>query len=79
MLINDLRSVTFRYKDTDKMSMGFIAQEISQVIPDIVTELNGTMSVSYDGLIPVMLDALKDQEKKIQELENLIRGRDERI
>lgn len=79
MVIKNLRPVTFRYKGTENRSMGFIAQEITNEIPDSVTEQNEILSVSYDKIDPIIIDTLRFQEEKIKELEALVREKHERV
>ncbi len=70
-----LRGVTFNWKPTAGMSfsernqLGFIAQEVETVLPDLVyTDEKGFKSVNYTGLIPVVVEAIKVQQKQIMEL-----------
>lgn len=49
--------------------IGFIAQEIEKIIPEVVeTDKQGIKSVSYAGLTPVLVGAVQDQQKQIDEL-----------
>jgi hypothetical protein len=42
-------------------SLGFIAQDVREVIPDAVTELpNGTLAVEYSKIIPILVEAVKE-------------------
>jgi hypothetical protein len=44
--------------------LGFIAQELEEVFPELVnTETDGFKSVNYNGMIPVLLEAIKEQQK----------------
>lgn len=53
-----------KFKDInfdDRHQIGFIAQEIQEVLPELVHEdLNGYLSVNYQGLIPVLTEAIKE-------------------
>ncbi|HNG90190.1 MAG TPA: tail fiber domain-containing protein, partial [Saprospiraceae bacterium] len=50
--------------------IGFIAQEMKEVMPELVKEdAQGMMSVNYVGVIPVLVEALKEQHEVISELE----------
>jgi hypothetical protein len=54
---------------------GFIAQDIEKVMPDLVKELTSPSgmtykSVNYNALIPVLVQALKEQKLRIDELES---------
>jgi hypothetical protein len=45
---------------------GFIAQELEKEFPEVVkTETDGYKSVNYNGMIPVLLEAIKEQQKQI--------------
>ena len=49
---------------------GFIAQELREVYPDLVYEdKQGYLSVNYTGLIPVLVDAIKELNSKIERIE----------
>jgi|GEM_PF-3209220 len=48
---------------------GFIAQDLEKVFPEMVnTESDGYKSVNYNGMIPVLLEAIKEQQKIIEML-----------
>jgi hypothetical protein len=50
--------------------IGFIAQEVEKVLPDVVsTAADGTKSVAYTEIIPVLIEAIKEQQKRIEQLE----------
>lgn len=54
-------------------SIGVIAQEVESVLPELVGKnRNGMKSVNYSGLIPVLLEAIKEQQEKILQLEQRI-------
>jgi hypothetical protein len=74
-----LRPVTFNFllpspKTPDtRLHMGFIAQEVQKIFPDIVSEnKNGLLSISYNQLIPVLVQTVKEQNDKIKSLEERI-------
>jgi len=52
---------------------GLIAQEVEKVFPEMVGEDNeGYKTLSYNELIPVLIEAIKEQEKTIKEQEKRI-------
>jgi hypothetical protein len=56
-----------------KQKIGVLAQEIKEVFPELVSEDDNEMlSVNYQGLVPVLINALKEQDDKISRLENLV-------
>lgn len=68
-LLQRLRGVRFDWLENNKPSLGLIAQEVEEVIPEMVeTNENGIKSVSYSNMIGVLIEAIKDQQKQIEEL-----------
>jgi len=54
--------------------IGIIAQEIEQILPEIVqTRESGMKAVQYDKIIPLLIEAIKDQQKQIEELKSKIK------
>jgi len=57
--------------DKNKREIGVIAQEVKEVLPDVVSENDdGLMSVNYTALIPVLIEAIKEQQEHIAKLES---------
>jgi hypothetical protein len=55
--------------------IGVIAQEIEQVLPDIVqTRESGMKAVQYDKIIPLLIESIKEQQKQIEELKEILNG-----
>lgn len=73
-IVNQLRGVSFDWKLTGKKSYGVIAQEVEQVLPDIVGDTNGRKSVNYSALIGVLIEAVKKQGEEIEMLKEQIKG-----
>ena len=49
--------------------IGVIAQEIETVLPGVVREdMDGNKAVNYDEITPVLIEAIKEQQKQIEEL-----------
>jgi hypothetical protein len=82
-LVQRLRGVTFDWIADKKHSYGLIAQEVEEVIPELVHESeNGTAegdiktiikSVDYSKIVSVLIEAIKEQQKQIDELKALIK------
>ena len=74
--VKKLRGVRFNWieglnLDTDKVEIGFIAQEIGHYIPEVLHGTEKTVyGVRYKEVIAVTIEAIKEQEAKITELEN---------
>lgn len=53
----------------DQVQIGLIAQEVEKVFPSLVAKsIKGDYSINYIGLIPVLIEALKEQQTQIDEL-----------
>ncbi len=51
-----------------EVEYGVMAQEVQKVFPELVkTDANGIMGVNYSGLIPVLIEAMKEQQGQIAE------------
>ena len=52
---------------------GVIAQEIEKILPHAVsTRKNGYKAVKYEKVIPLLIEGIKDQQKQIDELKELV-------
>ena len=73
--VEKLQGVTFDWKEQDitnlKEDIGFIAQDVQKVLPELVREnKDGKLSLRHQGIIPVLLEAIKELSDKIKILEN---------
>jgi len=56
-----------------KKEIGFIAQEVRELFPELVEEsADGIMAINYIGLIPLLVESIKDLQKKVTDLETLV-------
>ena len=74
--ITQLNGYTYHWKNEqtdDRLQTGVLAQEVQKIFPQLVTEDNkGMLSVNYSGLIPVLIESIKEQQKQIDELRKLV-------
>jgi len=70
-IVNSLRGVSFNWKENGNKSYGVIAQEIEAVLPDLVTTKENK-SVNYNGLVGVLLQAVKELSAEVEELKKKI-------
>jgi len=57
----------------DQHDLGVIAQEVKELFPDVVrTNDTGYLAVRYEKLIPVLIEAIKEQQRQINELKELL-------
>ena len=72
--VNNLRGVSFEFNEEVEIEgtkLGFIAQEVNNVIPELVNLLPNTedmLTVDYVGMIPVLVEAIKELTKQNNEL-----------
>ncbi len=64
----DGKSYTMKKDESEKQKIGLLAQDIEKVFPELVSESNGIKSVNYQGLVPVLINALKEQQSEIDRL-----------
>jgi len=69
--IEQLRGVKFTWKSNDKKSIGVIAQEIEEVLPELVSQ-SDIKSVNYNGLIGVLIEAVKELSVEVESLKQQI-------
>lgn len=70
-----LRGVNYKRVDvdTDKVKVGVIAQEVEDVLPEVVeTNGQGIKSVAYGNIVGLLIEGMKEQQKQIEELKNLV-------
>ena len=73
--INNLRPVLYKNIITKNQDIGFIAHELQQYYPDLVTgekDADEYQTVNYIGLIPVLVKTTQELYSKVNLLENEI-------
>ena len=69
--ILSIGTYNFNYKTTPHIrEIGLIAQEVEKVVPEIVREHDGMKAVQYDKMGVLLLPIVREQQKRIQSLEN---------
>ena len=57
------------YRDKS-LQTGLLAQQVEQQMPELVKEdKEGIKSVNYSGMVPYLVEALKEQQQKFEKLE----------
>jgi hypothetical protein len=76
LLMIDGKSYTMKSNES-KSKIGLLAQDVQKAFPELVKTANDsdkTLSVNYQGMIPVLINAIKEQQKQIKELKNKIKS-----
>jgi hypothetical protein len=67
-VITKLRGVEFTWKNNGKSSYGVIAQEIEQILPEIVSDVDGRKSVNYVSLIGFLIESVKSLKHENEQI-----------
>ena len=74
--IMQLNGYFFHWKDEsadNSMQVGIMAQEVQKLFPELVREdAKGMLSVNYSGLIPVIIESIKEQQRIIEKQQQQI-------
>jgi hypothetical protein len=77
--ISKINGVTFNWNDKQKTyqigksDVGVIAQEIEEVLPELVeTRDTGYLAVKYEKLTPLLIEAIKELNQKVEDQQKII-------
>jgi hypothetical protein len=65
--VKRLRGVRFDWKASGKQSVGLIAEEVEEVVPEVVAHAGNSSAatgLNYDSLVGVLVEAVKEQERE---------------
>ena len=87
--LNRLDAVRFAYRDDRDRSLtrgpgnmryGLVAQQVQRVVPEAVQVMeDSTLAVSYSDLVALMVEAMKEQQKQIGEMQITLAAQEEEI
>ena len=75
--VQQLRGVSYVWKEDGKPNIGLIAEEVAEVIPEVVSfEENGqdARAIDYSRLVAVLIEGMKEQQNKIADLEGRLKA-----
>jgi hypothetical protein len=64
-----LRGVSYTMINSGEAGIGVIAQETREVLPQVVKDNNGILSVAYANMVGVLIEAVKELNAKIDRIE----------
>ena len=70
--IENLEGVSFTWKETQKSSIGVIAQQIENFVPELVQTGETHKTVNYNGLIGILIEAVKELSAEVKQLKEKI-------
>ena len=73
--VSKIRGVEFDWNNKQDTyqghDIGVVAQEVEKVLPEITTTRDdGYKAVKYEKIVPLLIEAIKEQQKQIEELKN---------
>lgn len=71
-IVKNLRPVSYNMISGGDKKVGFIAQEVEQILPEVVYNADGVLHLSYGNMIAVLTSALQDALTRIEDLENVV-------
>jgi len=80
-----LRPVEYNLTSNDLKQVGFIAQEVQKLVPEVVTGKEGDLSkgeilgITYSNLVPVLTKAIQEQQKQIEDQNSKIAAQQKQI
>jgi hypothetical protein len=70
-----MRGVSYNKKDTSVKEIGVIAEEINEILPDVVikNESGEPDSVSYGRLTAILIEAIKELKAEVDDLKSKVK------
>ena len=79
-IVDKLNGVTFTWKRDDKKSLGFIAQDVEKVVPELVEDKPAIddpdtlhKTVNYANMVAILTEAVKELKEEIDQLKKQIK------
>jgi hypothetical protein len=67
--VNAMRGVSYQLRKDDSDNVGVIAQEMEEIVPEVVkTDQDGMKSVNYGALVGVLIEAVKELTQEVETL-----------
>ena len=75
-IVSRLRGVSYTRNDQKQDGIGFIAQEVQNILPQVVRSAthDGMLSIAYGNMTGLLVEAIKQQQQQIQSLEKRIQA-----
>lgn len=72
--IKQLEGVSFNWKKNGRVDLGFIAQDVEKIFPELVhtNSVTSIKTLEYANLTAPIVEAIKEQQKQIDEQKKLI-------
>lgn len=79
-VINELQPKSYLWKDNNlntpnKKSFGFIAQEVNEIIPDIVHKQDDYYNICYNDFIPLLTKSIQELSNKVDDIDKKLNSK----
>ena len=68
--VKQLTGYQYNFVNSEKTSMGVIAQDVEKVFPELVHGEEGEKSLQYSGLVGALIESVKELSTKVADLES---------
>ena len=74
--VKSLRGVTYDWKGTGQADVGFIAEEVGAIVPEVVSfgKDGRAEGIDYGRLTSVLVEAMKQQQSEIEKLQSVVQN-----
>ncbi len=73
--VNVAKTNFAKYNFDKELHFGLMAQDVERIFPNLVSkDESGYLSLNYTELIPVLINAVQEQNEKIKKLEELVQS-----
>lgn len=70
--VKKMNPVSFIWNGTEDKDIGFIAQQIKEIYPELVNESKGFLNVKYSNIVSILVSCIQHQQKEIEELKSVL-------
>jgi hypothetical protein len=83
--VMQLRPVEYTLISNELKQVGFIAQEVNKLVPEVITGIEGDLEkgeilgITYANLVPVLTKAIQEQQKQIDDLHQKLEAQGKKI
>lgn len=67
-LVKNLRGVRYTRTDNQQRKVGVIAQEVREVLPEVVVNADNQIGVNYQSMVAVLIEAVKELSAEVEKL-----------
>ena len=68
-----MEPVTYEYKSGGGQEVGFVAQDMQKVVPEVVYGSgDGNLGIDYSKITSVLVEAIKTQQEQIEDLKSVV-------